>query len=248
MTCRRAQSLLSAYADSELTGGEMLAVRDHLDSCVNCDEEYNSIASLKRLLGSLPYSKPKPDLSHSLAAFGEYNPLALAMFGPKRDMRRAFGWASAEENSRAMQQASGHAAGLACVIGVLGAWFVVAPVALAPVASNIQARHPRLASLLFAAAFSRGTSLPAESEVYGSPESAYGGLDEASFQVNTPPTASAPEPASVSFSSAAVMPTLLPAGLFQDEAPLGYNARGSYHHSRVLTRTQLHIVDFDSMR
>lgn len=53
MNCRRINSLLSAYLDSELTGAEMLSVRDHLDRCDACREEYEALRETKRLVASL---------------------------------------------------------------------------------------------------------------------------------------------------------------------------------------------------
>jgi hypothetical protein len=54
MLCSRAQNLLSAYCDYELTGEEMLAIRQHLEGCPACAREYASLRQLKSLLKGLP--------------------------------------------------------------------------------------------------------------------------------------------------------------------------------------------------
>ena len=53
MTCRTCSNLLSAYRDQELTGREMLAVRDHLSRCSECQEELVALEAIHRALGKL---------------------------------------------------------------------------------------------------------------------------------------------------------------------------------------------------
>ncbi len=53
MNCRYVQSRMSCYIDGELTGREMLLVRNHLSRCAGCDHELEQIVQTKQLLGSL---------------------------------------------------------------------------------------------------------------------------------------------------------------------------------------------------
>ena len=190
MSCRRVESLLSAFVDSELTGSEMLSIRKHLAECARCEAEYASLFSLKRLLSSLPASRPRSELSRSLEELSSCSQLSVQLFRPQREMRRALGLASPEENDRAMQQANGHSAGLACVLGVLGAWFVVAPAAIAPVLSNLQSSHPRLHSFLSGASLGGTVQKPEPYLTIASPpDSSLVSLDQTSLSVPQPPSA-----------------------------------------------------------
>jgi anti-sigma factor RsiW len=58
MNCGRVRSLLSAYLDQELTGAEMLAIRQHLPGCPTCERERRSLAQVRSLMGAL--SRPEP--------------------------------------------------------------------------------------------------------------------------------------------------------------------------------------------
>jgi len=53
MNCRYVESRLSCYLDGELTGREMLLIREHLASCRDCDQQVQEFASMKQMLGSL---------------------------------------------------------------------------------------------------------------------------------------------------------------------------------------------------
>ncbi len=189
MSCRRIESLLSAFVDFELTGAEMLSIRKHLSECVSCEAEYQSIASLKQLLNSLPSSRPRPQLGASLEELSSFNPVVVHLFRPQREMRRLFGLASAEENNRALQQANGHSAGLACALGVLGAWFVVAPAAIAPVLSHLQSHHSRWSGIMsmtgFGAPIQTSRSTPLVMTSAGDMNS----LDDTSMTLSSPPSA-----------------------------------------------------------
>lgn len=61
MNCRKAQRLLSAYIDSELTGTEMIYVRNHIYTCDNCNREYKSLLAVKRSLGVMSLKVPLSD-------------------------------------------------------------------------------------------------------------------------------------------------------------------------------------------
>jgi anti-sigma factor RsiW len=62
LNCRRVNSLLSAYLDSELTGAEMLAIREHLHCCASCYEEHEALSQTKRLVSSLALKAPRAEL------------------------------------------------------------------------------------------------------------------------------------------------------------------------------------------
>lgn len=53
--------MLSAYIDGELTGQEMLGLRDHLSRCRECRDEHYSLKTMKYLLSSLPEKEPRPE-------------------------------------------------------------------------------------------------------------------------------------------------------------------------------------------
>jgi negative regulator of sigma E activity len=62
LNCRRVNGLLSAYIDSEVTGEEMLAIRDHLEQCAGCAAEHEALLQTKRLLSSLALRAPRADM------------------------------------------------------------------------------------------------------------------------------------------------------------------------------------------
>jgi hypothetical protein len=61
MLCGRVTNLISAFIDRELTGADMLQVREHLDGCGACRHEYDALARMKSLLGRMPAAEPRPD-------------------------------------------------------------------------------------------------------------------------------------------------------------------------------------------
>ena len=63
MNCRKVQSLISAHADSELPGIEMLAVRHHLSECQECGLEFESLLRTKRAFAGLRSKHPSHDLA-----------------------------------------------------------------------------------------------------------------------------------------------------------------------------------------
>ena len=66
MGCSRAQNQISAYLDRELTGEEMLEIRQHLRACPECATEHSAILRVKRLLSGLPVHDPAQAFSASL--------------------------------------------------------------------------------------------------------------------------------------------------------------------------------------
>lgn len=58
MNCRIVRSKLSEYVDQELSGREMLAIREHTATCSSCAHELNRELKLKTMLGSLKGAEP----------------------------------------------------------------------------------------------------------------------------------------------------------------------------------------------
>jgi anti-sigma factor RsiW len=58
VNCNNVSHLLSAYMDGELLGYEHRQIHHHLQQCVSCREEYESLLQLKRLLGALSVREP----------------------------------------------------------------------------------------------------------------------------------------------------------------------------------------------
>lgn len=67
MNCKSAESRLSAYVDSELSGREMLALKDHVSHCSSCRQELESIRSIKCLMGSFLQVEPPAGLEERIA-------------------------------------------------------------------------------------------------------------------------------------------------------------------------------------
>lgn len=63
MNCRKVQNLISAYVDCELPGVEMLAMRQHLSDCPECNSEFEALLRVKRAYGSLAPKTPSPVLA-----------------------------------------------------------------------------------------------------------------------------------------------------------------------------------------
>src|SRR5436853_501708 len=68
MHCSRVRNLLSAYCDREVTGEEMLAIREHLGRCAACREEHEGVRRVKLLLGALSAVEPPRAFSAELLA------------------------------------------------------------------------------------------------------------------------------------------------------------------------------------
>ena len=58
MNCRYVQSRLSAYLDFELSGDEQQQIRSHLEECIECSCEFESLRRTKQLIRQLPVVKP----------------------------------------------------------------------------------------------------------------------------------------------------------------------------------------------
>jgi hypothetical protein len=59
MNCRYVQSHLSAYIDMELTGLEQQRIRAHLECCMECSAEYESLRKVKHLIRQMPTVVPR---------------------------------------------------------------------------------------------------------------------------------------------------------------------------------------------
>ena len=58
MNCRKVNNLLSAYMDGELPGVECLQIRDHINRCASCSDDYDQLLHMKRLLGKMKVQVP----------------------------------------------------------------------------------------------------------------------------------------------------------------------------------------------
>jgi len=151
MSCCRANRLLSAFIDDELSGCDKLAVREHLRVCAACREEYESLLSMKRLLAGLSVSEPRPDfedeLLERLHLAAETEPVRapatwLRTIGPR--------WRPAARAALALVAGAAVAA-LALALSRPIAWSdreVRAANLLVPTAPSAE-RAPRLADMLF---------------------------------------------------------------------------------------------------
>ena len=59
MRCRKAQKLISAYVDGELTGTRLQAVRSHWDQCADCRAFAADLAQLSRQVTSVSAPEPR---------------------------------------------------------------------------------------------------------------------------------------------------------------------------------------------
>lgn len=53
MNCQNVTPLLSAYVDNELSGGQQLAIREHLRHCASCEREAARLADTREQLASM---------------------------------------------------------------------------------------------------------------------------------------------------------------------------------------------------
>lgn len=61
MTCSQVDSMLSAYVDQELPGGQMCLVRAHLMHCPKCETEEQHLRALKVAVSQTPLIEPSCD-------------------------------------------------------------------------------------------------------------------------------------------------------------------------------------------
>jgi len=63
MKCTEARRLFSLYLDSALTGIQMRACGEHLESCQSCEGEFRAMRSTQSLVAGLGRKQPPPDLA-----------------------------------------------------------------------------------------------------------------------------------------------------------------------------------------
>lgn len=66
MKCAEARSLFSPYLDGAVSGVEMHAVSAHLQSCADCNVEYQQIARTQKMISSLGRKAAPPELALQL--------------------------------------------------------------------------------------------------------------------------------------------------------------------------------------
>ncbi len=66
MNCRYAENRMAAYLDAELTGEEMMAIRNHLNHCNRCSAEFEGYKRVKQLVSALPSKNPCDDFESRL--------------------------------------------------------------------------------------------------------------------------------------------------------------------------------------
>lgn len=66
MSCRFAQSHLSAYLDAELTGMQQQMIRHHLLECSECEQEYEKTRRIKQVVNHLPVHAPPAGMEQRL--------------------------------------------------------------------------------------------------------------------------------------------------------------------------------------
>ncbi|GIV17543.1 MAG: hypothetical protein KatS3mg022_2978 [Armatimonadota bacterium] len=77
MNCSKVQNLLSCYIDRELPGVDMLAIQRHLDRCIECRREHQSLLQVKRLLSEMPVVSPPLSLEERLVEKVCHSPVAV---------------------------------------------------------------------------------------------------------------------------------------------------------------------------
>src|SRR5690242_1593401 len=63
MNCTQAKALFSPYLDGAVSGKQMRAVREHLNTCAECGREYTLLSHSQRLLGMVGRKQAPPDLA-----------------------------------------------------------------------------------------------------------------------------------------------------------------------------------------
>ncbi len=66
MNCSAVCNALSAYIDRELPGQQMLSIRDHLNACPQCHQEWKELSSLKSQLERMPMVEPPTDFEERI--------------------------------------------------------------------------------------------------------------------------------------------------------------------------------------
>lgn len=126
--CYRSKSLLSAYLDRELSGEEMIILRDHLAQCSDCSVEFDELRSVKAALIRIPRVEPAPDLLTRMQAevFKETEPVQVSRSKVAAGLGMAaaiafltlavLGWVDAQRQSSAIQNGTLPSQGAARVV------------------------------------------------------------------------------------------------------------------------------------
>lgn len=61
MTCRNVEVKLSAFVDAELSGREMIAIREHLSGCESCQIELEALSTVRRMIQDSVETPPLPE-------------------------------------------------------------------------------------------------------------------------------------------------------------------------------------------
>lgn len=96
MNCRFTTSRISSYIDGELSGADMLKIRQHLSACESCSASYESARKIKELVGKLPEHRPDPAIEEKIlsAIAGIRMSEPAAVFWPSAKLSLAFGAAA----------------------------------------------------------------------------------------------------------------------------------------------------------
>ena len=78
LNCHRARQLISPYLDDQLTGRQMLSLRQHFSECPSCEAEHRSISQVKRLLRSLHQPQPPAQFPQAIAVQVEHRGSLIA--------------------------------------------------------------------------------------------------------------------------------------------------------------------------
>src|SRR5690348_1967940 len=63
MNCTQAKALFSPYLDGAVSGKQMRALSDHLNTCAECSREYTLLSHSQRLLAMVGRKQPPRDLA-----------------------------------------------------------------------------------------------------------------------------------------------------------------------------------------
>ena len=66
--CKKIRDKLSAFLDNELPSDEILKVKQHLETCVECERELKEMQNLSNLMGMINDLEPSPDFWHMLSS------------------------------------------------------------------------------------------------------------------------------------------------------------------------------------
>lgn len=91
--CFRVKGLLSAYLDRELSGEEMMLLRDHLGDCQDCSLEFEELRRVKSALIQMPTLEADPELLKRMSerVFADVAPVPIS----KRRVAASMGMAAA---------------------------------------------------------------------------------------------------------------------------------------------------------